>query len=115
MRSRRPALITGVCKTARSALRGRVFGLPMVLAVCVAFVCPLAEGLTEANDARSWPVKNITVTATKLPEELDSIPAMLSTVSGDELRARNAQDLREALSLLAGVDLSPGSDAGPPG
>jgi iron complex outermembrane receptor protein len=57
----------------------------------------------------------ITVTATKLPEELGTIPAMLSTVTGEELRARGVQDLRAALSLLAGVDVSPGGDAGPAG
>ena len=85
------------------------------IAISVAFVCPLSERPAEGSDSRPEPVENITVTATKLPEEVDVIPAMLSTVSGDELRARNAQDLREALSLLAGVDVSPGSDAGPAG
>ena len=80
--------------------------------VIVGGMCPSP---VDAADRKPEPVENVTVTATKLPEEVDAIPAMLSTVSGDELRARNAQDLREAVSLVSGVDVSPGSDEGPAG
>ena len=83
--------------------------------VLIALVCAASERPVRATDGQSDKVENMTVTATKLPEEVDSIPAMLSTVSGDELRARNAEDLRQALSLVAGVDVSPGSDEGPGG
>src|SRR5258705_2011778 len=57
----------------------------------------------------------IVVTGTKLPDELKFVPETVTVVSGDELRARGAVDLRTALSLTAGVDVSPGSDGGPAG
>jgi len=85
------------------------------IVLCIAVVRTASELPAAAEESPSKPIENMTVTATKLPEELANIPAMLSTVSGDELRARNAEDLRAALSLLAGVDVSPGGDAGPAG
>lgn len=53
------------------------------------------------------------VTATRTPEPVDRVPASVTVISGDELRARGASDLRTALSLVAGVDAPPGGDAGP--
>jgi iron complex outermembrane recepter protein len=55
----------------------------------------------------------VTVTATRIPELIDQIPATLSVVSGDELRARDAQDMASALSLVSGVEAPAGGDAGP--
>ena len=55
----------------------------------------------------------LTVTATRIPEPLDQIPATLSVVSGDELRARDARDMASALSLVSGVEGPAGGDAGP--
>jgi len=55
----------------------------------------------------------VTVTATRIPEPIAQIPATLSVVSGDALRARNAQDLATALSLVSGVEAPAGGDAGP--
>src|SRR6516162_5337646 len=55
----------------------------------------------------------LTVTATRIPEPIDRIPTTLSVVSGDELRARDAQDLASALSLVSGVEAPAGGDAGP--
>jgi len=55
----------------------------------------------------------ITVTATRIPEPLDQIPATLSVVSGEELRARDARNLASALSLVSGVEAPAGADAGP--
>jgi outer membrane receptor protein involved in Fe transport len=55
----------------------------------------------------------VTVTATRIPEPIDRIPATISVVSGDELRARDAQDLASALSLVSGVEAPAGGDAGP--
>ena len=48
-------------------------------------------------------------------EPVDQTPAMITVISGDELRARGVTDLRTALSLVAGVDIAPGGDAGPAG
>lgn len=55
----------------------------------------------------------VEVTTSKLPEPIDATPAMITVIQGDELRARGANDLRTALSLVAGVDIAPGGDAGP--
>jgi iron complex outermembrane recepter protein len=55
----------------------------------------------------------ITVTATRIPEPIDQIPATISVVSGDELRARDARDMASALSLVSGVEAPAGGDAGP--
>lgn len=57
----------------------------------------------------------VQVTATRLPESVNVVPASISIVSGAELRARGASDLRTALSLVAGVEISPGGDGGPAG
>src|SRR5262249_53006091 len=65
--------------------------------------------ITESDGERSV----LTVTATRIPEPLDRIPATLSVVSGDELRARDAQDMATALSLVSGVEAPAGGDAGP--
>src|SRR6266545_1661030 len=93
------------------------FGLWSV-AVCfgaVSCALPAAATTTDKESPHADSFDTITVTATKLPEELGTVPAMLSTVTGEDLRARGVQDLRAALSLLAGVDVSPGGDAGPAG
>src|ERR1700752_4814150 len=55
----------------------------------------------------------VTVTATRIPEPIDQIPATISVVSGEELRAGGAQDPASALSLVSGVEAPAGGDAGP--
>ena len=55
----------------------------------------------------------VTVTATRIPEPIYRIPATISVVSGEELRARDAQDMASALSLVSGVEAPAGGDAGP--
>ena len=72
---------------------------------------PAAEDAADASTVGALSV--VTVTATRFPEPIDQIPATLSVVSGDELRARNARDLASALSLVAGVEAPAGGDAGP--
>lgn len=56
---------------------------------------------------------DIVVTATRIPEPADRIPAAISVVSGEELVARGARDLAAALSLVSGVEAPAGGDAGP--
>jgi iron complex outermembrane receptor protein len=55
----------------------------------------------------------LVVTATRIPETVDRIPADVSVVSGGELRARGALDMATALSLVPGVEAPAGGDAGP--
>jgi iron complex outermembrane recepter protein len=55
----------------------------------------------------------VEVTAKGLHEETDTVPAMVTVITGEELAARAATDLRDALSSVAGVDVAPGGDGGP--
>jgi outer membrane receptor protein involved in Fe transport len=55
----------------------------------------------------------VEVTAKGLREEVDTVPAMVTVLAGEELRARAATDLRDALTSVAGVDVAPGGDGGP--
>ena len=79
--------------------------------------CPvvaLTSLLTTAAFAQSQsPIEQVVVTATRVPEANDRIPADTSIVSGNELRARDAWDLQTALSLVPGVEAPAGGDAGP--
>src|SRR5207248_3201315 len=56
--------------------------------------------------------QEIEVTATRLPEDPEKVPAAIEVITGEELRARGASDLRSALSSSLGVDVAPGGDAG---
>lgn len=69
----------------------------------------LATGVFAADDF----LQTITVTATRIPEPVDQIPADISIVSGQELIARDAWDMSKALSLVPGVEAPAGGDAGP--
>jgi len=64
-----------------------------------------------APDASS--LSEVTITATRIPEAADQIPAALSTVAGKELRERDSWDMASALSLVSGVEAPAGGDAGP--
>jgi iron complex outermembrane receptor protein len=57
----------------------------------------------------------VQVTATRFGEPVAEVPGSISVVTGDEIRARGATDLRTALALLGGVSVAPGGDAGPAG
>ncbi|HET7924697.1 MAG TPA: Plug domain-containing protein [Rhodanobacteraceae bacterium] len=79
-----------------------------VLACAVAFACATAAGAQEAQL-----LEPVEVTTAKIPIPLSDVAATMTIVTGEELRARNANDLRTALSLVAGVDIAPGGDGGP--
>lgn len=55
----------------------------------------------------------VQVTATRIPEDAGVVPASIDVISGQDLKDRGARDLREALSLVAGIDVAPGGDNGP--
>src|SRR5438876_1941100 len=59
--------------------------------------------------------ETIEVTATRIAEDVTIVPAAVTVIDGDELRARNARDLQTALGFAAGVSISPGGDNGPAG
>jgi outer membrane receptor protein involved in Fe transport len=55
----------------------------------------------------------VEVTATLVPEAPADTPGSIEVFSAQDLRDRGATDLRSALALAAGVDISPGGDGGP--
>jgi iron complex outermembrane recepter protein len=59
------------------------------------------------------PLETVQVTATRFGEPIQEVPQSIGIVTGANLRARGATDLRTALALLAGVSVAPGGDAGP--
>jgi len=77
------------------------------LAVAVAL---LAGGALAAEPTA---VEELEVTATKVPEAADRVPAYITILRGEDLRARRINNLRTALTLVAGVEAPPGGDAGP--
>jgi hypothetical protein len=77
--------------------------------------CLFAFATLPALAQETVELETVEVTSAKLPVNLRDATAAVSVVSGDELRARGATDLRTALSLVAGVDIAPGGDSGPAG
>src|SRR5437867_6054901 len=73
------------------------------------FVALLATSIT----VPAWGEAPIVVTATRVPEPDINLPAAETVISGEDIRARGATDLRGALSPVAGVEVLPGSDGGP--
>jgi iron complex outermembrane receptor protein len=68
---------------------------------------------TAAQAQTGSAVEQVVVTATRVPEANDRVPADTSVVSGNEMRARDAWDMQTALSLVPGVEAPAGGDAGP--
>jgi outer membrane receptor protein involved in Fe transport len=66
-----------------------------------------------APDARAGALDDLVVTATRIAEPADLVPADISVVSGNELVDRGASDMASALSLVPGVEAPAGGDAGP--
>ncbi|MBA3810308.1 MAG: TonB-dependent receptor plug domain-containing protein [Caulobacteraceae bacterium] len=58
-------------------------------------------------------LSELEVTATRVPEPVDRVPAYISVIRGEDLRSRRITDLRGALALVAGVEAPSGGDAGP--
>ena len=59
--------------------------------------------------------EQVEVVATRLPEAPHDVPVSVEVIDGDTLRAIGATNIRDALSLAAGVEVAPGGDAGPAG
>ena len=72
-----------------------------------------ARATEAAAPASTSALGEITITATRIPEPVDQIPAAVSTVPGTELSARDSWDMASALSLVSGVEAPAGGDAGP--
>src|SRR5262245_12489186 len=92
------------------------------IAICICVLAAL-PALADAQPQATTPAQNppptfqdtIQVTATRFGEPVAEVPGSIGVVTGDEIRARGATDLRSALALLGGVSVAPGGDAGPAG
>jgi outer membrane receptor protein involved in Fe transport len=84
---------------------------PHRLAAALSLALTMPSLVVAAGTDNTLPT--VEVTTSKLPEPIDQTPAMITVISGDELRARGVNDLRTALSLVAGVDIAPGGESGP--
>src|ERR1700675_4021949 len=73
----------------------------------------LAGSLAIAPRAQAQALGDVVVTATRMPEPVDRVPAYLSVVTGRELLDRGASDMASALSLVPGTEAPSGGDAGP--
>lgn len=82
---------------------------PIAAAILLALAAPAAH----AEDSRR--LDRVQVTATREAEPVIDIPASVTIITDEEMRARGATDLRSALALVAGVEISPGGDGGPAG
>ncbi len=80
-----------------------------LLCGALALCAPVAAQAAGAADS----IETVEVTATRIPEPVGDVPADVTIVTGDALRARHAGDLASALSLTAGVEAPAGGDAGP--
>lgn len=78
-------------------------------AVCALLFAAAAFAQTEVPKQ----TETIEVTATKIAEDVMTVPAHVTVIDGDDLRARNATDLASALATVAGVDIPMGGDQGP--
>ena len=86
--------------------------LTVPAAVCVCLFATTALAQTDEANTQS-PIEQVVVTATRVPEANDRIPADISVVSGAELRARDAWDMQTGLALVPGTEAPAGGDAGP--
>jgi iron complex outermembrane receptor protein len=81
--------------------------------VSTSFLVSACLFATAAQAQTGSSVEQVVVTATRVPEANDRVPADTSVVSGAEMRARDAWDMQTALSLVPGVEAPAGGDAGP--
>lgn len=73
----------------------------------------LALALAAAAQEAPIPGATVEVTATRFAEDPMQVPASVTVITGQELEARGATDLRSALALCAGITVAPGGDGGP--
>src|ERR1700680_1680443 len=77
-----------------------------------------AHAAEQAGGVSVIPLREVQITATRVSEAIDYVPASLTVIHGEDLRRLGASDLRTALATVAGVagcDASPGGYTGPAG
>ncbi|MBW7932089.1 MAG: TonB-dependent receptor plug domain-containing protein [Gemmatimonadaceae bacterium] len=84
---------------------------PRWMAPCAAVaLCAPSLALAQKTPTR---ISAVEVVATKVPQAPHDVPASIEVISAQDLRARGATTLRDALALATGVSIAPGGDAGP--
>src|SRR5882762_11751577 len=81
----------------------------------IALLVGASASAQQPGDAGASALDWIQVTATRFSDPVQEVPNAISIISGDELRARGAYDLRTALTLVGGAFVAPGGDFGPAG
>ena len=69
-----------------------------------------AAGVATGREA---PAEELTVTATREPVAAAEVPAMVTVISGDQIRQRGLRTLAELLAGVPGTEGSAGGDSGP--
>jgi iron complex outermembrane receptor protein len=82
----------------------------LAAAIALAFALP-----GHAADTQAPKIGEVQVTATREAEAVDAVPASITVVTDEQMRARGVHDLGGALALVAGVEITPGGDGGPAG
>ena len=93
----------------------------LVVAVAVCLVAFAAHVKAASQDPAQPSIQTpkpvieerVEVIATRVAESPQDVPAPVEVFLGSELLDRGAHDLRSALALATGVDISPGGDNGP--
>src|SRR5215467_12969646 len=93
-------------------MNGRAASLVFAAALLTGLRAHAQSGPTSPPDPVAFN-ETVQVTATRFGEPVAEVPGAIAVVTGDEIRARGATDLRSALGLLGGVSVAPGGDAGP--
>ena len=84
----------------------------LAAAIALVFAVP---GVAAEMQTAAPKIGEVQVTATRNAELVDSVPASISVVTDEQMRARGVHDLGGALALVAGVEITPGGDGGPAG
>lgn len=72
-----------------------------------------SRALAQSTSKSPTTIPQVEVVATRIPQAPHDVPASIEVISGTQLRARGVRNLRDALSLSAGVAVAPGGDGGP--
>jgi iron complex outermembrane receptor protein len=75
----------------------------------------LATAQTAPQEPTPTVAETIQVTATRTPEDVETVPASVTVISGEDIAARGAVDLASALALAPGIAVAPGGENGPAG
>ena len=85
----------------------------LTLVLLLGWGASFAHAGEQSGGAAGLLLPEVQITATRVSEAVDYVPASLTVIQGEQLRRLGAADLRTALATVAGVDAPPGGDSGP--